>query len=336
VQVSNVQSCQSRQASSLGSEQSEPVQPVHGSRCLDFARNLDRVNGYSPPELRVGLCRCAVAPARAGTGQCRAADGRSVRSYCTRAEGKDAGRAGRGRRKPGHKATFAWALLPPSILLGLSASAFAQSANSPVYPPGTSALGLTYGEWSATWWQWLLAIPSATNPENQPTGAVDCSINQAGSVWFLAGSASNKAVTLTCSNHIPSTASILFPLINVECSTQDLPPFHCTDAASCRKCSATTADGISPTSLHVTVDGNDVLNGAQGFRALSPFFNFTVPADNILGSGAGPGMSISDGYWVMLKPLSPGQHTIRFGGSFVRGPGTGFMVDTTYVVTVSQ
>ncbi|KAE8757040.1 hypothetical protein FSO04_26150 [Paraburkholderia madseniana] len=227
-------------------------------------------------------------------------------------------------------------LILTSILLGLSASAFAQSANSPVYPPGTSALGLTYGEWSATWWQWLLAIPSATNPENQPTGAVDCSINQAGSVWFLAGSASNKAVTLTCSNHIPSTASILFPLINVECSTQDLPPFHCTDAASCRKCSATTADGISPTSLHVTVDGNDVLNGAQGFRALSPFFNFTVPADNILGSGAGPGMSISDGYWVMLKPLSPGQHTIRFGGSFVRGPGTGFMVDTTYVVTVSQ
>jgi hypothetical protein len=93
----------------------------------------------------------------------------------------------------------------------------------------------------------------------------------------------NAAAAAAAAASSPSTASILFPLINVECSTQDLPPFHCTDAASCRKCSATTADGISPTSLHVTVDGNDVLNGAQGFRALSPFFNFTVPADNILG-----------------------------------------------------
>jgi hypothetical protein len=74
----------------------------------------------------------------------------------------------------------------------------------------------------------------------------------------------------------------------------------------------------------------------QAYALAIAFHESAVPADNILGSGAGPGMSISDGYWVMLKPLSPGQHTIRFGGSFVRGPGTGFMVDTTYVVTVSQ
>src|SRR5258708_24183899 len=53
---------------------------VQSCQCIDRVRNLDRVNGYFPQELRVSHCRCAGAPARAGTGRWRAADGRSVRA----------------------------------------------------------------------------------------------------------------------------------------------------------------------------------------------------------------------------------------------------------------
>lgn len=43
---------------------------------------------------------------------------------------------------------------------------------------------------------------------------------------------------------------------------------------------------------------------------------------------------VEDGYWVMLKPLSPGSHVIRFGGAFVSGPASGFSADTTVYLTV--
>jgi hypothetical protein len=231
------------------------------------------------------------------------------------------------------------ALAMAGVILGFSCApkVFAQGANSEVYPPGTASLGLSYGEWTASWWQWLLAIPtgpgSDQNPQDDATGQF-CSTNQAGPVWFLAGSGSGQPVIRSCT--IPSTASIFFPLVNIECSTQDPQPFHCNDAASCRRCAVTISSGIGPNTLNASLDGQPLLNGVQAFRAQSPFFSFTTPANNILGSNGGPGMSVSDGYWLMLKPLSPGKHTIKFGGGFVSGVGAGFTENVTYNITVPQ
>jgi hypothetical protein len=39
----------------------------------------------------------------------------------------------------------------------------------------------------------------------------------------------------------------------------------------------------------------------------------------------------SDGYWLMLEPLSPGTHTIEFGGT---AKNTGFQLNVTYTITV--
>src|SRR5262249_10337841 len=56
-----------------------------------------------------------------------------------------------------------------------------------IFPPGSEPYGLSYGEWSARWWQWLLQIPATTNPNLDSTGA-HCTEGQSGHVWFLAGS----------------------------------------------------------------------------------------------------------------------------------------------------
>src|SRR4051812_1041314 len=37
------------------------------------------------------------------------------------------------------------------------------SQNPNVHPPCSKPYGLTYGEWSAKWWQWMQAIPLAEN-----------------------------------------------------------------------------------------------------------------------------------------------------------------------------
>src|SRR5260370_1625940 len=182
------------------------------------------------------------------------------------------------------------AMVLTSVLLGLTAApkVFAQSTNSQVYPPGHSVSGLSYGEWSAAWWKWLFAIPTGPgpdlNPQDQPSGTVDCSANQSGPVWFLAGSGSGQAVTRTCSSNISSTTSLIFPLINVECSTQDPAPFHCTDEASCRACAVRVIAGVNPRTLNVSINGTPVKNGVQAFRSQSPFFSFTVPGSHILNS----------------------------------------------------
>jgi hypothetical protein len=42
--------------------------------------------------------------------------------------------------------------------------------------------------------------------------------------------------------------------------------------------------------------------------------------------------AVVDGYWLMLKPLSPGKHVIHFTAS---NATTGFALDVTYNVTVT-
>src|ERR1700736_2743901 len=92
-----------------------------------------------------------------------------------------------------------------SITFGLMLSAatvtFGQSGdhadqNPSVFAPGSKPYGLSYGGWSARWWQWLLPIPPALNPNLDTTG-VNCAQGQAGPVWFLAGTFGGSA-TRTC------------------------------------------------------------------------------------------------------------------------------------------
>jgi hypothetical protein len=100
------------------------------------------------------------------------------------------------------------------------------------------------------------------------------------------------------------------------------------------------ADGIIPSSLFVQIDGRSLQNLAS-FREQSPLFTYgPLPANNLLGVPAGTvSPSVSDGYHVMLAPLSVGQHTLHFGGTAVVPVGPGqtltFIEDITYHITVA-
>src|SRR5438477_4906306 len=91
-------------------------------------------------------------------------------------------------------------------------------AVGPLVPIATAAApvievqtyGTTYGELSARWWQWLLSIPAAVNPNLDPSGA-NCALGQYDDVWFLAGAFGGTAAR-TCP--VPAGKPIFFPLIN--------------------------------------------------------------------------------------------------------------------------
>ena len=231
---------------------------------------------------------------------------------------------------------LAMAIAVLSILLATPTALFAQQGdqNNWVYPPDSVVFGMTYGDWLAAYWQYILAFPASANPATDTTGAI-CNLGQSGGpVFFLNGSfASGVLITRSCT--VPAGKALYIPNVGCECSTAESAPFHGDTGQEMRACTLAFTDGIDVRTLKVTVDHKKIQN-LGSYRAQSPLYNFIMPADdNILGvPGVSSGSSVADEYGVILKPLSPGFHVIHFEGAFVTGPGAGASFSVTYYLTV--
>jgi hypothetical protein len=231
------------------------------------------------------------------------------------------------------RGTFAVAAALPA--LGLATAAVAGNPNPEVAPVNSNAYGHSYGGWSAEWWKWFLSIPT---PDHPGIGG-DCGVAQSGPVFFLAADfTGSEGVPCT----IPAGKAIFFAMANVECSTVEPPPFFGADEEELRACAKCFADQIVVSSLEATLDDEE-LGDLGSYRAASPLFTFEYPADNIFGIPGGPatGESVSDGYWLLLNPLSAGNHTLAFSGAFEfpegecgLPAGTSFGFGAVYELTV--
>jgi predicted secreted protein with PEFG-CTERM motif len=66
-------------------------------------------------------------------------------------------------------------------------------------------------------------------------------------------------------------------------------------------------------------------------------FNVTFPKNNIFSAQEGPTQSFSEGFWVFLKPLTPGEHVLHVQGSLVDPTITSpvnLVEDSTYNLSV--
>lgn len=222
------------------------------------------------------------------------------------------------------------------IIFVLGIVPYRATASDPVvFAQNEAVVGMTYGDWSAAWWQYILSIPISDNPlmdDGSDTTGTTCRVGQSsGPVFFLAGSWVGEVVRHCTVPSVP----LFFPIINAECSDIEGPPFYGSNAHERRICAAELIDGVDVGSLEVTVDGKEV--PALGyFRVQSPDFQFTMPRhDNILGlKNVTSGNAASDGYYVMLERLTPGSHVIHFKGECVSGDCEGFLQDITYYLNV--
>ena len=183
--------------------------------------------------------------------------------------------------------------------------------NPGVLPLGGSAFGHPYGEWAELYWQWVLAQPTSSNPQLDATGEF-AGVGQSGPVWFLAGtfgSSAERNIT------IPSGKALFFavqPWIfgagTFDCEPT-VPGVPC-DLPTLHAAAATATDGSSV--VEASIDGVPV-SDAIGYRAADGgSFSITVPADNPIGVPAGTyAPQVTDGYWLLLAPLSLGAHTIQ-------------------------
>lgn len=243
-----------------------------------------------------------------------------------------------------------------------TATAFASNPNPGVLPPQSHPHGLTYGQWSARWWQWAASFPASDNPVTDTTGQF-CANGQSGPfvirrMWFLAGSFAPLGGTITRTCTIPTGRIILFPTFNAEWSVleaetqaQTTPNDTCfvplpsgspsgTSDAALQACASAQADlGLKPrASFTATVDGKPLQN-LSDYRALSaPFAINGVVNNPVVPSGANT--SVADGFWIILAPLSSGSHTIHLTVNIPvpAQPPTGpfvFSTDVTYDLTIT-
>ena len=247
-------------------------------------------------------------------------------------------------------------LIMAGVILGLvmasTTSVFAVEKKAKAIPPHAYPFGMSYGDWSAEWWKWQLSLPAIDHPAFSLDGA-NCDAGQDGKVWFLTGAFTtevpenefNTIVRESCA--VPTGKAIFFPIINIECSTIEEAPFQLIEEgqdANVDTCAASFVDGTNAvvSDLSIEIDGEQLEN-PEDYRIQSPVFSFEFedPSDNILGvdcdvEDCDDARSVSDGFWIMLPPLSRGDHTIRFTGSF-RDPVTDelfFGLDVTYELTI--
>jgi hypothetical protein len=217
-----------------------------------------------------------------------------------------------------------------SLVFGLSAHpnvASGQNFGNPgVVPPSVNEFGNPYGEWTARWWQWLLSIPAATNPNLDTTGA-HCAEAQTGQVWFLAGTFGGPAVTRSCT--IPAGKDLLLSPRNALFGEG---VGDCTGPSDCNPTllRELAAESVDNPTLEVRVDHVAVKNLDQ-YRVTSPVFNVFFPQGAVFGLEPGThGPVVSDGFWLLLKPLSQGTHTIQVSSN----NGGTFGVDVTWTLTI--
>jgi hypothetical protein len=214
------------------------------------------------------------------------------------------------------------ALVPALLVLIVPADA---SARGVLLPPQSHYAGMTYGQWGAAWWRWALQIPASVSPITDPTGA-RCATGQSGHVWFLAGTNGSGTAERTCA--VPAGKALFFPIVNA--FDAEPPGTETYDQLLSEMRSFIDLDDATTAA---TVDGHPLSIG-PAYRAVSPPppFSFVLPQDNLFGdpSLAGPYDAVSDGYWAMLAPLSPGTHTVTFHGTAPLLPTGTLEVSVTY------
>jgi hypothetical protein len=157
---------------------------------------------------------------------------------------------------------------------------------------------------------------------------------QFGPVWFLTGviNVSGSAVR-NCT--VPVGKALFFPILNAACSTLEGDG---ETEEELRACATGLINSVS--NVAAEIDGVPIQNLYEDYRAPSPLFTYgPLPENNVLqlfGHDAPAGatsLSVADGFYLMLAPLSVGQHTIHFTGMV--GDPVIFTLDITYNLTVA-
>ena len=262
--------------------------------------------------------------------------------------------------------SFTVSVTTPTILITLLAGpALADDDVNIQVPPAPDA----YAQLSAEWWRWAFDDFNFT-AVNDLTGE-SCDLNQPDSgIWFLAGTFGVEDVVRTCT--IPANRQLFFPLLNsavggpfpdqATIPTGTLTISDLRDFASGGIVPGSSAEPPLEITLDGSIDGiplrrlvrranlgnfaneSELRRGSLfNLRTQSEVFSLPgyeeiVEIPLVIGDDPDipfpvPNVFAGDGYYVLVKPLSPGQHVIEFSATRT-GAGDDFALSVTYLLTV--
>lgn len=199
-----------------------------------------------------------------------------------------------------------------ATLLLTSPTVFSTSFYELAVHKGESIAGKPLEDYVNNWWQWSKSMPKQLSPVRDITGE-NCHQGQQGNVWFLAGGYGSSHISRTCT--IPEGKHVFFPIINmVYYPKQGAAP----SCESVKKSAALNNDELL--NIHIEVDSIQAQNPAHYRLSSADCFDLLgllpkeMDAPRIYPSA-------TDGYWVMLKPMSKGKHTLRFSAQYDRANG---------------
>jgi hypothetical protein len=199
----------------------------------------------------------------------------------------------------------------------------ARAGDPDIVSPDRSFHGMTYSEWAAEWWKWAYGAPVDSNPVLDTTGEF-ADVGQSGAVWFLAGSFGE---TLSRTVTVPADKFLFFPIVN------SVWPGPLTLRDGRYYVESHVDAVVDDGELSCEIDGVSVpdLESYRTSTARGDEYFIFLPRDNLFGVPAGlEGPTVDAGIYLMLRPLSAGEHSIHIFAS----DDVSFTVDVTYELTV--
>ncbi len=201
-------------------------------------------------------------------------------------------------------------------------------ARSVAFAPSAHPFGHSMIHWSQNWWRWAYSVPASVNPLVDGGLPQDCVNGQHGRVWYLpvlVAPATSGSRNCTIPNGKALVVNVSGVLNDFPCPD---PTFHPAPGQSLY---AFLIAGAAPIvnaafNLQLSVDGQAVPD-VVAYRFTSKHL-FSITGDPSLQSVLDPCITgtpqpaISDGYTVMLKPLSPGQHVVTWSAQDPMGTTT--------------
>jgi hypothetical protein len=177
-----------------------------------------------------------------------------------------------------------------------------------LYDRNVKPYNRSWESWAADWCKWMLSFNKRKNPCLDKTGRYSSLRQENKNVWFLAGTFGN-ITHVTRRSEIPAGRSILFPLLVKEDSFAED-----RDLKTERELIERARDATDK-ALHLEV----IINGVRipcikKWRVQSKIFELVFPEDNVYDVRPGTTRAVCDGFWIFIKPLPVGEHSIYFKG----------------------
>ena len=203
-----------------------------------------------------------------------------------------------------------------SLTLLLFGTSYGSQDDKVRFEVGSSPYNVSDKAWAAKWWQWYVSVPKTHSPNNldYPNHIQNqtCSVLQDSSspVFFLfTPYVEEKVADRTCD--IPQGKAILIPIVSGEMDTGD-PTLR---ENSTKGLIDSASSGNDNAVISVKLDDIPLdFNHDQKNRILTNPFEINLPEHNIWEEKEKPGKytGVAEGYYLLLKPLSIGNHTLYY------------------------